>query len=533
MGRLLRFSLILIQLGWLVGCGGGSGASTNGGSNSNSSSSSSSANSPTTMVAIFNGQYAFLLTGFDATGNPMALVGSLTADGKGNITAGSADLTDNFVLIASTGLVGTYTLDNTLRGVNTFTNTLGSITHPLIFGISMKSNGTSGDVMGLDANPLTIGGTIQQQASSAFSLSSIAGNYVFELDSNAPNETKRQSTIGRFTLAANGTTTAALLDTSVVGVGSTSSTFSAIFNAAGPSASSGRGTLTITQNSTTNYIYYIVAAGKIFVIESDPLGSSSTIRAGVAIGQTIPSSANTSGAVFALAGIDPTSNPSNNDCAVGVLQVSNLSSGSLTWDSNDAGTLHGGTGGANSLSNQTVTYDSTTGRGTVTVSGGFSKGLFDSSVFYLAGSGQGFMVDSTAGANNRALAGSLQPQMQTGSFGAATLSGAMIVRAVGNSVNNTGTVLGVFTPSSNTFTFTFDSRSPGKADALNLVSSGDTISGINGTTGRGTLTITPTNGLGNPTTEILYLVGQNQLVFVDVTSAPANAPAPLFFFDQE
>ena len=50
------------------------------------------------MVATFNGQYAFLLTGFDATGNPMALVGSLTADGKGNITAGSADLTDNFVL---------------------------------------------------------------------------------------------------------------------------------------------------------------------------------------------------------------------------------------------------------------------------------------------------------------------------------------------------------------------------------------------------------------------------------------------------
>ena len=101
----------------------------------------------------------------------------------------------------------------------TLTNTLGSITHPLIFGISMKSNGTVGDIMGLDANPLTIGGTIQQQTSSAFSLSSIAGNYVFELDSNAPNETKRQSTIGRFTLAANGTTTTAVLDTSVVGVG--------------------------------------------------------------------------------------------------------------------------------------------------------------------------------------------------------------------------------------------------------------------------------------------------------------------------
>lgn len=524
MGRVLRFSLILIELGCLVGCSGGTGGSTNGNSNN------STANSPTTMVATFNGQYAFLLAGFDASGNPMALVGSLTADGKGNITAGSADVTDNFVLIPSSGLVGTYTLDNTLRGVITLTNTLGSIAHPLVFAISMKSNGTSGDIMGLDANPLTIGGTIQQQTSSAFSLSSIAGNYVFELDSNAPN---RQSTIGRFTLAANGTTTNDLLDTSVVGTGPTSSAFSAIFNAAGPSTSNGRGTLTITQSSTTNYVYYIVAAGKIFVIESDSSGSSSTIRAGMAIGQSIPSSANTSGAVFALAGIDLTSSPSNNDCAVGVLQVANLSSGSLTWDSNDAGKLYGGSGGAKSASNQTVAYDPTTGRGTVTVSGGFSNGLFDSAVFYLAGSGQGFMLDTTAGANNRALAGGLQPQTETGSFGAATLSGAMIVRAVGNSVNNTGTVVGVFTPSSNTFTFTFDSRSVGKADALNLVSSGDAISGINGTTGRGTLTITPTNGLGNPTTEIFYLVGQNQLVFVDVTAAPANAPAPLFFFDQE
>jgi hypothetical protein len=104
-----------------------------------------------------------------------------------------------------------------------------------------------------------------------------------------------------------------------------------------------------------------------------------------------------------------------------------------------------------------VTYDSTTGRGTITVTGGFSNGLFDSAVFYLAGSGQGFILDTTAGANNRALDGSLQLQNGCRSFSAATLPGPMIVRAVGNSVQNIGTVLGTFTPSSNTFIFTFDS----------------------------------------------------------------------------
>jgi hypothetical protein len=526
MARLLRFLLIVIALGWTIGCGGVVGGSgSNGGSGSGTN--------PTAMVATFNGQYAFLLRGFDASGNPMALAGSVSADGKGAIMAGSADVTDNFVLSSTTALVGTYTLDNTLRGVITLTDTFGSITHPLVFAFAMKSNGTFGEIMGLDANPFTVGGTIQQQTSSAFSLAGIAGSYAFELDSNAPNETKRQSTIGRFTLAANGTTTNGLLDTSLAGTGPTSSSaaFSAVFNGAGPSTSSGRGTLTINQNNVvTNYVYYIVSQGRIFIVEDD---SSGTIRAGLATGQSIPANANTSGAVFALAGIDPASSPSNNISAVGVLQVTNLTSGGLTWDSNDAGTLHGGIGGANSASNQTVAYDPTTGRGTIAVSNGFSNGLFDSAVFYLAGSGQGFTLDTSAGAHNRALAGSLQPQTGIGSFGPATLSGTMLVRAVGNSVNNTGTLVGVFAPSSNTFAFTFSSRSVGQTDALNLSSGGDAVSGINATTGRGTLTIAPTTGLGNPTTEMFYLVGQNQLVFVDVTASPANAPAPLFFFDSE
>ena len=79
MARLLRFLLIAVALGWSVGC----------------LSAGRSTNPPATMVSTFNGQYAFLLTGFDTTGNPMAQVaGSMTADGKGDITAGSADVTE-------------------------------------------------------------------------------------------------------------------------------------------------------------------------------------------------------------------------------------------------------------------------------------------------------------------------------------------------------------------------------------------------------------------------------------------------------
>jgi hypothetical protein len=191
--------------------------------------------------------------------------------------------------------------------------------------------------------------------------------------------------------------------------------------------------------------------------------------------------------------------------------------------------------GGSTTPNQTVAYDSTTGRGTLTITDGFTNGLVDSAVFYLTAPGQGFMLDTTAGANNRALAGPLQPQTAAGSFSASTLSGKMIVRAVGNSIHDTGSVVGVFAPNSNTFTFTFDSRSVGASDALNFVSTGDTITGINAATGRGTLTLAPVFGLGNSTTEIFYLVGPNQFAFVDATppSNGQNSPAPVFFFDPQ
>ena len=73
------------------------------------------ATSPANTAAIAN-NYAFLLSGTDSSHNPVAMAGSFSADGKGNITGYGADMNDNGVLTSvNPGFTGSYAL-NGLRG---------------------------------------------------------------------------------------------------------------------------------------------------------------------------------------------------------------------------------------------------------------------------------------------------------------------------------------------------------------------------------------------------------------------------------
>jgi len=204
-----------------------------------------------------------------------------------------------------------------------------------------------------------------------------------------------------------------------------------------------------------------------------------------------------------------------------------MTGGVLDWDSNDAGTIVGPTSSANLV----VTFDPSTGRGTITVSNGSANGLFDNAVFYLLDSGKGFILDATTGASNRALAGSFRRQTGGGSFGLSTLSNNMIVRSGGTSRADAGTLDGVFSVgSNNTYALTLDSRVPGLADVVNQTASGIQISSIDSTTGRGKVTIPgPTFNLS----EVIYFVGPNQFVFMDMTPPPNNSAAPIVFFDPQ
>ena len=365
MRRFLGFSLAVIALGAISGCGGSGG----GGS---ASSTIATIAASTASVEAFNGHYAFLLTGFDASGVPMAIAGSIAADGNGHVTGGSVDVNDNQVVNSNATVAGTYTVDVNHRGIISFTTAVPGITSLLAFAFTMRTDGTQATIIGFDNNNFVISGTMQQQTSSALSLAQIAGNFAYETDSHAPQPMQR-SNIGSFTLTSAGAASG-IFDASIAGSGpvaATSTAFTAQYNA--PTTTTGRGTGTV--NTTQSFVYYIISASKFVAIETDTAATSATLGATVATKQTIPQNANTTGAVFAVTGLD--TSLGNTISAVGQIVVTG-SAANFTWDSNDDATIFPGqvSGGP-----ATVAYDPTTGRGTITALNQASSGLFNSAVF--------------------------------------------------------------------------------------------------------------------------------------------------------
>jgi len=514
MGRVMFVFLWLAALAWTTGCG----ITSNG--------NGSTGGSPTPDA--LNGQYAILLSGFDPNANPMGIVGSIKADGLGNITAGELDVNDNGTLSISSAVAGTYTLDPTGQnplGVITLTNTVGSVAHPLVFGFSLQTSGIFGQIMDLSANNFVVAGTMQKQDSTVFSFSKLAGDYVTEL--KGWNSSILISALGRFTLATSGVTSNVEFDRSGAGVGTfgptTGASASLTFAGTGPDAN-GRGTLSLSLNdglaSTQTFIYYAIDATRIMVLQSDTTGTMS----GELSAQSTPFTAATvatPGSVFGMSGLD-TGAGGNEIAAVGRLQITATpNAGTLRWDSNDNGTIVGPV----NLPSQPVNFDPTTGRGTITILGGASNGLADSAVFYLAAPGAGFIIDTTAGVNNRAMAGPLIAQA-TGTFSASSdFGGQGIVRSKGLSVFDASSLVGAFgrTPVSGNYSLTFYARL-GNGNVQTLTNNSPTnvaLVTLDSSVGRGTFSFSTLTT--NPATKVFYLVGPNQFVYIDI-SPPVSGP---------
>ena len=481
----------------------------------------------------FSGQYAFLLSGFDSAGNPMGISGSLKPDGLGHITGGEADLNDNGMLSSDNALAGTYAFDPDGQGALgsiSLTSTLGT-PHGLTFGFSLQATGAFGQIMSLDANNFIAAGTMQLQSPSAFTFAGLAGDYIVTI--NGRNASRPTSTLGRLSLGSSGATTNLAFDRSEAGVGiATSTSPIAMFGTTGPDAN-GRGTFTLTLNdtfgiTTQNFAYYVISAKRLVAVETDTTGTMTADFSG----QSTPFTAATvvtPGSVFGIDGIDTAA--ANNIVAVGQLQISAApSTASFIWDSNDAGTVAGPV----TLASQPAVFDPTTGRGTVTIANGTANGLADNAVFYLTAPGTGFIMDATAGVTNRAVAGTLTAQAAGPYSATADLGGLGIVRSRGSSVNNAFSLVGLFGLSTNltNYSLLFDNRFPGSGGVittqLDTTATGIGLQSLNGTTGRGILTIPD----GNSTeTEAMYVIGPNQFVFIDVSpvSSGANIASTLFF----
>jgi hypothetical protein len=541
MKRIVLASVALMALAWLSGCSSGSSSPANSGE-------------ATPSPSLLSGQFAFVLGGSDATASPyvpIVMAGSFTADGKGNITAGDIDVNDNGVHSTSaTPLSGTYAFDTFQTtgtigygalGTIVLTNTVGSITHTLKFGFSLNSGGTFGSIADLSANSFVTAGTMQKQT--VLTLSGLANgstnSYVVELDGrNLQPAAVPTSVIGRLTLAAAGTTTVLSFDRSMSGVGTagpstpTIGTFSA-------TDGNGRGTFTVNfaadalaLTPTQAFAYYAISANRFIAVETDANG---TVIADAESQGTIPANANTTGSVFGMAGIDTVPAAPSEISAVGQLVISSLTSGTIADDSNDNGGIQ--TNAA--LAIPTVTYNTTTGRGTATVTNGVASGFANSLVFYLTGTGGAgfsFIMDGTSLSSNRAMSGPLTAQTGVGSFSTASdLPGAAIVRAKGSAASDAQAFVAEFslTNVAATYALVADQRFPNPAGSTTIQTLTDspispvTVGALSAATGRGTFTIVSQAG-----TETLafYVIQPNQVVFIDISplNSGLNGPSPLF-----
>ena len=453
-----------------------------------------------------SGQYAFLFSGFNGA-SPMSVVGSFTADGNGNITAGNADVAiaggtrTNQGLTQSTYSVGT---DNsgTMR-LNTAVNyPTSSFSFTFSFALdSFSSLGVAagGHLIESDSRGQTVTGFFSKQDPAAFSSAAINGGYAFGLSAARTGlGSNLTAVLGRFT-ASNGFLSAGQVDllTSIPGPPPADQPFTGTYSVDG----TGRGEAALnisSQANPSNFILYVVSSGESIWIDAS--GSGETGMALQQSGGPFTPGSLQGASAFGAAGGDfaPGNGYEQNDVNVGEFQFDGKGNLNLTGDENYFG----------------IPMPGEKIRGTYTVdANGLGRGEMNyacgSNPFYLVSPGKGFILtgcdvfqfgifEEQTGApfSNTSFSGNyalgtlpLFPGLDT-SF----VAGVLTADGAGNLSGRSTTAAG-----SQTFTGTYS------VDA----------------SGRVTLAITPTSG--TPSNMVFYLISPSKAVGTQMDLGMRNA----------
>ena len=120
-----------------------------------------------------DGQYALVASGFDSSGNPLTVGGSIKADGNGNITTGVIDVNDNGSNASVTSITGSYTLDTNGRGTIKINNALQAFSSTPTFSFTIDTATNTGAIISLDASLSAVSGTIRQAIGCRLRLDSV------------------------------------------------------------------------------------------------------------------------------------------------------------------------------------------------------------------------------------------------------------------------------------------------------------------------------------------------------------------------
>src|SRR5258708_7392053 len=299
--------------------------------------------------AVLSGRYVFQFQGFN-TGGAFAAVGSFNADGFGNIS--DAVLDRNSVggpLTSNLALTGTYSFDVNNLGTMTLSSPQGIAS----FRFTLSSNAANGISAGgkiFEFDNIKSGtGFIATQDTTGFSMSTMTGDYVFNL-AGSTMSLGRVAAVGRLHADGAGVFPNGVMDMNQAGIISANAMFTGTYNVPA-AATNGRGTATLNTTLggtavTLNFTFYLQkviqneAAGLILsnaaVIGQQPLLSGSVEP------QFLGAPTNnllTGLLMMVTTGLTSTSLP---DVTAGVVMI--MSSGSsgnytLTADENSGGTI--------------------------------------------------------------------------------------------------------------------------------------------------------------------------------------------------
>jgi hypothetical protein len=320
--------------------------------------------------AALNGHYAFLFNGFDdASGMQVAVAGSFTADGFGNITGGIEDINQPSGIHASATFTGTYIIGLDNRGTTIFTNSLGGkVKYAFAVGsFNTSSVATKARLIEFDDTTGSSGtrgsGVIRLQDTTAFSQSSITGPYAFGFIGQAPSG-KRRAVAGVFTADGAGNIAGGMEDVNDAGTVTNSVTFAGTYTA--PSSTNGRATVTLTSSgSSSHQSVYVVAPNELLVISTDAI-SSAGLTSGMELSQTsssLTTSSLNASAVFYEVGVNAASATTQSNVEIGLFSPDGNGGLSLTFDENNGGTITSNT------TTSGLTY-SVASNGRVAISGG-------------------------------------------------------------------------------------------------------------------------------------------------------------------
>jgi hypothetical protein len=352
-----------------------------------------------------SGQYAFLLGGYDGDGN-VAMAGSFTADGQGNISQGVADYNFSSAIFVATNLTftGTYSVGSDDRGSMAITVSsphafLSGFSQTFSFSLGSFNGGiaTRGRMIELDNEQIWTTGLLAKQDPTAFSTAAITGGYAFGLSGTAGSGFPLNA-VGRFT-ASGGSLSAGLTD--VYGLGLTESGSGTVsaglrlpFSGVYQVSANGRGTAVFTFTAQdpafSNFAFYVVSASELLLVETDTCQSGiCTFKGGIS-GEALQQSggsfttASLNGpAVFNLTAAR--SNATGGSVAVGQEIFDGMGNLTGIQDENSSGVITS----AHAFSGTYTVDPDGLGRGAIAL-GGVQQS------FYLASAGRGFVIDTSS-----------------------------------------------------------------------------------------------------------------------------------------